>query len=116
MWRKVSKSDEELFLVKAIAFTGDAALYGRHMLRVIREWPISCEQNLTDLSVNRKAWIGHAATCLAIECPEYVTRLAWGHLSNKQQAEANLQAQTAIDEWEAVFASNMTDQICLRLF
>ena len=102
-------------LSKAIEFTGNAPLYGSYMQRITTEWPLSCEQNLTDLSVNRKAWIGHAAACLAIDCPEYVTRMAWAYLTPEQQRDANIQAQNAIDEWEAVQANNLKDQLCLRL-
>jgi len=115
MWRKVSKSEELEFLPKAIEFTGDHVLYGSFMRRVIVEWPIGCEQNLTDLMINRKAWVGHAATCLAIRCPEYITRAAWGHLTDEQRSLANRQAQNAIDEWEARYVRNLTSQICLSL-
>lgn len=100
MWRTVSGDERIDFLRKAIEFTGDAELYGSFMLRVIAEWPISCEQNLTDTSQNRKAWIGHAATCLAIDCPEDITRQAWSQLSQKQQDDANAKAQEAIEKWE----------------
>jgi hypothetical protein len=115
MWRKASIREEQELLARAIAFTGDAALYGSYMRRVIREWPISCEQNMTDISINRKAWVGHAATCMAINCPEYITRMAWAHLSDEQQRDANKQAQNAIDEWEATYANNLMDQLCLSL-
>lgn len=102
-------------LYNAIEFTGNAPLYGSFMRRVVREWPVSCEQNMTDIGINRKAWVGHAAACLAINSPEYVTRMAWAHLTNEQQRAANRQAQDAIDEWEATFARNMMDQLCLSL-
>lgn len=115
MWRKVSSNEEQALLARAIEFTGNAALYGSFMRRVICEWPVSCEQNMTDISINRKAWVGHAAACMAINSPEYVTRMAWAYLSNEQQREANRHAQDAIDEWEATFARNMLDQLCLKL-
>ncbi len=100
MWRKVSAVEEAKYLDKAIQFTGDAQEYGSYMMRVAKEWPISCEHNLTDISQNRRAWIGHAACCLAIKCPEYITRQAWGFLSQRQQNEANAQADIAIGWWE----------------
>lgn len=71
MWNKSKNKD---LLQKAIEFTGNAELYGSYMFRITDEWPISCEHNLTDLSQNRKAWLGHAACCLAIGCPEDITR------------------------------------------
>jgi hypothetical protein len=116
MWRKASKNEEDEYLRGAIEFTGDAELYGRWMRIVIVDWPISCEHNLTDLSINRRAWVGHAATCLAIQCPEYITRMAWGHLSNDQRTAANAQADHAIGLWESGYERNPGGQICLRLF
>lgn len=84
----------------AVTFTGNATLYGAAMMRVTLEWPRSCEHNLTDIGQNRRAWIGHAAACLEIGCPEHVTRKAWGFLTQVQRDEANDQATQAILSWE----------------
>jgi hypothetical protein len=100
MWRKVTSKESLVFLDKAIEFTGNADLYGSFMLRVIREWHIACEHNFTDVSINRRAWVGHAACCMAIKCPEYITRQAWGRLTQYQRDEADAQATIAIDTWE----------------
>ena len=108
MWDTTAANKPHL-LRKAIAFTGDHKLYGSFMMRVIIEWPISCEHNLTDLNQNRKAWIGHAATSLAIQCPEDITRQAWGYLTKQQQDDANLQAQIAIRLWEEDHARKNPD-------
>ena len=99
MWSNVTDAAEHL--ERAIVFTGNAELYGSFMRRVANEWPISCEHNLTDEAMNRKAWIGHAATALAIGCPEHITRQAWGRLTDQQRDAANEQAQNAINEWVA---------------
>ena len=98
MWGSVK--DRKSFLEKAIEFTGDAELYGDWMLRVIEEWPNSCEHNLTDISQNRGAWIGHAAVALAIQGPEDIVRSAWAKLWKLQQARANAKADEAIRRWE----------------
>lgn len=100
MWRDISHEEEEEFLKKAIEFTGDHELYGSWMLKVVDSWKISCEHNLSDTSINRQAWIGHAACCLAIGCPEHITRRAWHCLSNEQQEKANMKADIAIEKWE----------------
>lgn len=103
MWVPVRAGKERTILVRrAIAFTGNAERYGEAMLRVVREWPNSCEHNLTDLSQNRKAWIGHAAACLEIGVSEDVTREAWRHLSDDQRDAANAKATEAILAWENV--------------
>jgi hypothetical protein len=70
------------------------------MQRVIKEWPISCENALTDYSLNRKAWVGHAACALALGCPEDITRQAWKELTYEQQLLANKEADGAIKAWE----------------
>ena len=108
MWGSVS--DRKSYLKKAIDFTGDHKKYGRFMLKVVEKWPFSCEHNLTDLSQNRKAWIGHAACAMAIGCPEDITRQAWGFLSEDQQEKANKKAEEAINLWE----QNYLEKICQK--
>lgn len=98
MWGEVKNKKE--WLNKAIEFTGDHNLYGGWMLRVADEWKYSCEHNLTKKDINKKAWIGHAAVAMAIQCPEDIVREAWGYLSKYQQDMANMRAQEAIDYWE----------------
>lgn len=99
MWGSVSDRGE--WLQKAIKFTGDHELYGHWMRKVTDLWPKSCEHNLTKLDTNRKAWIGHAAVAMAIQCPEDIVREAWGYLTSEQQELANKQAQRAIEYWES---------------
>ena len=87
-------------LAEAAKFTGDHKLYGKYMMRVVREWPVSCENALTDYSRNRKAWVGHAAVALARGIPESIVREAWGNLTNEQRFLANQEAARAIFWWE----------------
>lgn len=104
MWGDVS--DRKAALNKAIEFTSDHKKYGRFMMRVIREWPISCENALTDYSSNRRAWVGHAACALAIGIPEDIIRQAWGYLTDEQRLLANKEADRAIREWEHAYAAD----------
>jgi hypothetical protein len=73
MWGTVENKKE--WVQRAIEFTGNHNLYGSYMMRVIQEWPISCENALTDSSLNRRAWVGHAAVALALQCPEDIVRV-----------------------------------------
>jgi len=98
MWGSVI--DRELYLQKAIEFVGDYKLYGFWMLKVVEQWQHSCEHNLSDLSQNRRAWVGQAACALASQCPEDIVRVAWGHLTELQQTLANKEADKAIKVWE----------------
>lgn len=96
MWRHVEPEEERKYLDWAIGFTANTDLYGHWMMMVIKEWPYSCEHNLSNKSINRQAWIGHAACALAKKCPEYIVRLAWWQLTEEQRTEANKRADVAI--------------------
>lgn len=111
MWADLE--DKADMLRRAIAFTGNHKLYGSYMLRVIVEWPISCENALTDSSLNQRAWIGHAACALAIGCPEDITREAWGHLTDEQRLLANNEADRALRCWRYAYAKdrNLCDDV-----
>lgn len=113
MWRYVYGKERDNYLKRAIKFTGNAKLYGRYMRKVIKLWLYSCAHNLSNMSINRQAWIGHAACCLAIGCPEDITRLAWHELSTKQQDDANNQADIAIEKWEKMLFKGI--QSCLNI-
>ncbi len=99
MWRTIHGQEKKDMIGRAVEFTGDAVLYGSFMRRIIVEWPLACEHNLTERSMNRLAWIGHAASCLAIQCPESITREAWGMLTDRQRVEADNQADAALQCW-----------------
>lgn len=104
MWGEVE--DQKEWIKKAIEFTSDHKLYGSYMQRVVNEWPVSCENALTDYHLNRKAWLGHAAVALAIQCPEDITRKAWGYLTDEQKYLANEEASRAISSWENRYFEN----------
>lgn len=104
MWGRVK--DRKSWLQKAIAFTGDHELYGSWMRTVADAWRFSCEHNLTKRDTNRKAWIGHAAVAMAMQCPEDIVREAWGCLTQQQQDDANAQALAAIEYWESKQCQN----------
>lgn len=103
VWRNVQKDEETELVTKCMDFTGKDDLYGLAMMRVINEWPVTCEHHLTNKGLNRKAWIGHAACQLQFRCPEYITRMAWNTLTEIQQKKANKVAEIAIKEWETNF-------------
>jgi hypothetical protein len=100
MWRKETKQYEEQNINKVIEFTGNHNLYGAAMFRVIEQWPFACEHNLTNNSINRKAWIGQAACCIEHGWPEYLVRKAWWQLTENQRNLADKQALLAIKQWE----------------
>jgi hypothetical protein len=64
--------------------------------------------------MNRQAYIGHAAACIAIGSPEYITRLAWHQLTNDQQDKANNKADIAIKTWEENYAKDKNWNRCIN--
>lgn len=100
MFKKLDPTDEEIYLSKAVEFMKDHKLFGKWMMQVTKMWKVACEQNLTDTSMNRRAWMGQSACNLAIGCPEYITRLAWWQLTDEEKRLANNEADKAISQWE----------------
>ncbi len=98
MWGRSTNPAADLEV--AIDVTGGHELYGSWMIRVIHDWPVSCENALTDGLLNKRAWIGHAAVAYGYQIPENIVRKAWGCLDDDQRRLANAQAQNAIDTWE----------------
>jgi hypothetical protein len=103
MWKKATKENESNLLLSAIEFTGDHIIYGEAMGEVIELWPKTMLNTLSNKSVNRRAFLGHCAVSYAIDCPEYITRQAWGMLTNKQRYDADLIAEKHIKHWEHEF-------------
>jgi hypothetical protein len=100
MWRTLTRLEEPEFRKMAIDFTGDYIRYGRAMMKVIDQWPNTCMNSLSNPSINRRAFIGHAACQLEINCPEYIVRQAWWMLNENQRILADKEADKAIQEWE----------------
>lgn len=100
MWRKECKEYEFTEIEKIIKFTGDHELYGDAMYNVSNTWIISCENFLSNKSINRRAYLGHAACCFSYGWPEYLVRRAWWNLSEKQRKLADNKAEIAIKQWE----------------
>lgn len=99
MWNKIPKSEEDEILNLAIQFTSNYKEYGSAMIEVVECWPYTMEHNLTNPSINYKAFIGHCACCYKFGWPEYLVRLAWRELTTNQQNLANNEADRAYKYW-----------------
>ncbi len=73
------------------------------MLSVIVSWPVATQHNLSNKSMNRQAWLGQAACCLAEGITEDATRFAWRTLTEQEQNAANDIADYVINKWEQEF-------------
>lgn len=100
MWSKVDAISEQKMLQIAIGFTSDHVSYGSAMREVVFAWENSMLNFLTNKSINRRAYLGHCAVSFKLGIPEYIVRMAWKHLTPKQQQLADLVAEKTIKEWE----------------
>jgi hypothetical protein len=77
------------------------------MNRVIDEWKYSCEQNLTNQSINQIAYIGQAASCLYCGAPSILTMKAWNLLDCETRERADKQANNCIIKWKKRYANTL---------
>ena len=80
------------------------------MEKVIAEWTVATEYNLSNAGINRKAWLGQAACSCYAGIHEDETREAWGLMTNEQRVEANRIAAEIIKKWLSVAEAEMTQQ------
>lgn len=100
MYKKIKKSDEEIYIEKACSLLKDKKLLKKIMKLVITNWKYSSEVNLTNNGCNQQAWLGQASCCYLYKVPEYLTKEAWNLLSINEQNIANNIADKIILEWK----------------
>lgn len=81
------------------SFLADLSRFEAGMIRVMIEWPKSCEHFLTNTSLNRIAWLGQAAMCIETGVPACF-RSGFKLLTVEQQHAADALAQVFLDKWE----------------
>lgn len=99
MYADVDGNKEDL-INDAIKLLSSTNLFFTEGLKMISEWIISAEENLTNADQNRRAWIGQATCCYTFGVPEIITKEAWGLLSEVQRYEANKIADKLIRIYE----------------
>lgn len=67
-----------------------------YMKRVINEWPKSAEQNLTNKSINKQAWLGQAACNLSHKASFLETIDGWNRMKPLDQFLANNDADDVL--------------------
>jgi hypothetical protein len=70
------------------------------MKDVISKWKYSIEENFTNPSINKVAYLGQACLCLKHGIPASVTRLAWSDVTESGKKRANEIAEQVIKEWK----------------
>lgn len=76
------------------------------MYRVLKEWKYSVEENMTDRSMNRQAFLGQCACCIEFGTPDYLTKMAWRLLEDNHRIEANRVADEIIQIFDRAYLSN----------
>lgn len=90
-------------IIEYAIFLCDLPLFDVSITKVFSEWPISCEQFLTNRSLNRVAWLGQASMCIHSGIPRKF-RSGYMLLNNIEKADADTLAFERILEWLAKYA------------
>jgi len=94
-----AKVEDEVARNMYKTFLQDLKAFGAGMDRVFAEWPHSCEQFLTNTSMNRIAWLGQSAMCITTGIPSCY-RGGFKLLSQEEQDAADALAQEYLTKWE----------------
>lgn len=79
-------------------FLRDTPRFEAALRRVLSEWPVSCEHFLSNDSINRIAWLGQAAMCIATGVPRWYCA-GFLLLTHYEQRIANATAGHALTTW-----------------
>ena len=79
-------------------FLRDTPQFEAALERVLAEWPISCEQFLSNEGINRIAWLGQASMCIATGIPSCF-RGGFKLLHPHEQRIANATADKWLKIW-----------------
>jgi len=99
MFETKFKNEDELILKAAKLLSNEIEFYNTS-LKVLDNWKISSDVNLSNKNSNRQSWIGQAACCYAFGVPEILTRKAWNGLDNTIKIKTNLIADKIIKVYE----------------
>lgn len=97
----ISKADGE---EEYRRFLSDHERFEKALQGVISEWKNSCEHYLTNISMNRIAWLGQAAMCYATGIPA-AFRSGFFLLTETEQIAANELALIYLNKW--LIANNL---------
>jgi hypothetical protein len=76
----------------------DSVMFEAALFSVITEWKRSCEHYLSNEKMNRIAWLGQAALCMAKGIPSCF-RGGFNLLTEQEQIDANNMALRYLNKW-----------------
>jgi hypothetical protein len=91
---------DEKQVMQAKKILSNPKLFNSILDKLIVSWPISSAVNLTNKSINRRAWLGAAACSFQYGVTEVNTRNAWSELNDLQRFNANTVAEIIIKKYE----------------
>lgn len=100
----ISGRNKQEMIESVVRLFSDAQLTEAYMRKVITDWPFSCEHNLSNLSMNRIAYLGQAACCIYAKVPSTITMEAWSKVDQKDRNKADIIAEQIIKQWEGKYA------------
>lgn len=66
---------------------------------IIKEWKYSCEHNLTNVAMNRVAYLGQASCALVYKVPHSLSMGGYNLLTDEEKQRADALAQKYLDKW-----------------
>jgi len=109
-FKNVSGAEKTELAKKVIELFENPKLTEKFMQKVIDEWVYSCEHNLTNIALNRVAWLGQSACCLYAKIPYQITMENWRFVSDDKKIIACQIAEKLIKEYET-----KNKQLCLNI-
>lgn len=110
-FKNISGEEKKLKSLKVIEIFTNEKETEFLMLRVVKEWINSSEHNLTNLGLNRVAWLGQSACCIGEGLPYKITMETWRLVPEKDRIKACEIAQEIITDYEK---QQKTKQLCLK--
>jgi hypothetical protein len=83
---------------KYAEFFRTQGLFEEGLIKVLKDWPHSCEHNLTNENMNRIAWLGQAAMCVITGIPSSC-RAGYNLLTEVEQEAADDLALIYLNKW-----------------
>lgn len=80
-------------------FLRDLSRFRAALVRVLAEWPIACEHFLSNISMNRIAWLGQASMCIATGVPARF-KSGYKRLTAAERVAADALAAEYLQKWE----------------
>ena len=92
--------NETTLTSKSVNLLSNDIEFFKASLKVMDNWIISTDVHLSNVTHNRRSWIGQSACCFMFGTPEIITRKVWALLDSETQNRANLVAEKIIRIYE----------------